>query len=51
MNKTSRLKTLPAGGSLFAVVGALAFVEFVSGIIQGYYTPLLSDIALIFVEE
>ena len=45
MNKTSRLKTLPAGESLFAVVGALAFVEFVSGIIQGYYTPLLSDIA------
>lgn len=30
-----------AGG----IVGALAAVEFTSGVIQGYYTPLLTDIA------
>lgn len=28
-----------------AVVGALAFVELTSGVLQGYYTPLLTDIA------
>jgi len=28
-----------------AIVGFLAFVEFTSGILQGYYTPLLTDIA------
>lgn len=32
-------------GPLAAVVGFLAFVEFTSGILQGYYTPMLSDIA------
>ncbi|QKJ19193.1 MFS transporter [Microbacterium hominis] len=32
-------------GALAAVVGFLAFVEFTSGVIQGYYTPMLSDIA------
>ena len=32
-------------GGLAAVVGVLAFVEFTSGIIQGYYTPLFTDIA------
>ncbi|WP_353828018.1 MFS transporter [Agromyces sp. SYSU T0242] len=32
-------------GPVAAVVGFLAFVEFTSGIIQGYYTPLLTDIA------
>jgi len=32
-------------GSVVAVVGFLAFVEFTSGIIQGYYTPLYTDIA------
>ena len=32
-------------GGLAAVVGFLAFVEFTSGVIQGYYTPLLTDIA------
>ncbi|WP_353114591.1 MFS transporter [Microbacterium sp.] len=32
-------------GTLAAVVGFLAFVEFTSGVIQGYYTPMLSDIA------
>ena len=32
-------------GGLAAVVGYLAFVEFTSGIIQGYYTPMMTDIA------
>ncbi|MFD5600231.1 MFS transporter [Leucobacter sp. NPDC058333] len=32
-------------GVLAGVVGFLAFVEFTSGFIQGYYTPMLSDIA------
>ncbi|UJP09036.1 MFS transporter [Microbacterium sp. KUDC0406] len=38
----TRTKTL---GALATVVGFLAFVEFTSGVIQGYYTPMLSDIA------
>lgn len=32
-------------GGLAAVVGALALVEITSGIIQGFYTPILTDIA------
>lgn len=32
-------------GGLAAVIGYLAFVEFTSGIIQGYYTPMMTDIA------
>lgn len=32
-------------GSLAGIVGFLAFVEFTSGVLQGYYTPMLSDIA------
>lgn len=32
-------------GPLAGVVGFLAFVEFTSGILQGYYTPMLTDIA------
>jgi len=32
-------------GALASVVGFLAFVEFTSGVVQGYYTPMLSDIA------
>ncbi|QTX04032.1 MFS transporter [Agromyces archimandritae] len=32
-------------GTVAAVVGFLAFVEFTSGILQGYYTPVLTDIA------
>src|SRR3954447_10479516 len=32
-------------GPLTAVVGFLAFVELTSGILQGYYTPMLTDIA------
>ena len=38
----TRTRTL---GTLAAVVGFLAFVEFTSGVLQGYYTPMLSDIA------
>nr|WP_274638150.1 MFS transporter [Microbacterium bovistercoris] len=32
-------------GMLMGVVGFLAFVEFTSGVLQGYYTPMLTDIA------
>ncbi|MDO5052531.1 MAG: MFS transporter [Pseudoclavibacter sp.] len=32
-------------GPLAAVVGVLALVELTSGILQGYYTPMLSDLA------
>lgn len=32
-------------GALASLVGFLAFVEFTSGVLQGYYTPMLSDIA------
>lgn len=32
-------------GALASVVGFLAFVEFTSGVLQGYYTPMLTDIA------
>ncbi|WP_278236102.1 MFS transporter [Isoptericola sp. AK164] len=33
------------GASMTVVVGFLAFVELTSGVIQGYYTPLLTDVA------
>ena len=33
------------GAALAAVVGFPAFVEFTSGVLQGYYTPMLTDIA------
>lgn len=39
-----RLPRVPLG-PLAAIVGFLAFVEFTSGILQGYYTPMLTDIA------
>ena len=32
-------------GTLVSIVGLLAFVEFTSGVLQGYYTPMLTDIA------
>lgn len=32
-------------GSLATVVGFLVFVEFTSGVLQGWYTPMLTDIA------
>ena len=35
-------------GALGAVVGFLVFVELTSGVIQGFYTPLLTDIARYF---
>ena len=38
----TRTRTL---GALAGVVGFLAFVEFTSGILQGYYTPMLTNIA------
>ncbi len=38
----TRTRTL---GILATVVGFLAFVEFTSGVLQGYYTPMLTDIA------
>ncbi|MFS0892770.1 MFS transporter [Microbacterium sp. 179-I 3D3 NHS] len=38
----TRTRTL---GALATVVGFLAFVEFTSGVLQGYYTPMLTDIA------
>jgi len=38
-------KPTALAGSVVAVVGFLAFVEFTSGILQGYYTPLFTDIA------
>lgn len=38
----TRARTL---GTLASVVGFLAFVEFTSGILQGYYTPMLTNIA------
>lgn len=34
-----------AAGGLWSIVGFLAFVEFTSGFLQGYYTPMLTDIA------
>lgn len=32
-------------GPLASIVGFLAFVEFTSGVLQGFYTPMLTDIA------
>jgi MFS family permease len=33
------------GGTMAVIVGMLAFVELTSGVLQGYYTPMLTDIA------
>lgn len=41
----SKTKTRVRLGSLAGIVGFLAFVEFTSGVLQGYYTPMLTDIA------
>ena len=35
----------PRLGALVGIVGFLAFVEFTSGVLQGWYTPMLTDIA------
>ncbi len=40
-SKKPRVKLGPLAG----IVGFLAFVEFTSGMLQGYYTPMLTDIA------
>ncbi|XPP25947.1 MAG: MFS transporter [Leucobacter sp.] len=48
MSKAVSAATRPSRirlGALSGVVGFLAFVEFTSGILQGYYTPMLTDIA------
>ncbi|MDQ0613929.1 MFS family permease [Microbacterium sp. W4I4] len=44
MTRTDALRKTTFG-ALAAVVGFLAFVEFTSGVLQGYYTPMLTDIA------
>ncbi|MGB3375210.1 MAG: MFS transporter [Microbacterium sp.] len=44
MTRTDSLRKTTFG-ALAAVVGFLAFVEFTSGVLQGYYTPMLTDIA------
>lgn len=36
---------LTVSSGIWSVVGALVFVELTSGVLQGYYTPLLTDIA------
>ena len=48
MSRVSRTAPGPARhrlGVLAGIVGFLAVVEFTSGFLQGYYTPMLSDIA------
>lgn len=47
MNATAATstKTKVRLGALAGIVGFLAFVELTSGILQGYYTPMLTDIA------
>ena len=42
MARNDRARVLKVGGGL---VGALIVVEFVSGFLQGYYTPLATDVA------
>ncbi len=44
-NEHSGKRTNVRLGALAGVVGFLAFVEFTSGVLQGYYTPMLTDIA------
>ncbi len=45
MSKTAGTAPKVKLGTLMGVVGFLAFVEFTSGVLQGYYTPMLTDIA------
>lgn len=45
MNSARSLSRQPAVRGLAVVVGFLVAVEFASGILQGYYTPILTDIA------
>ena len=44
MTATSARPVRPVPG-LFAIVGFLVCVELASGVLQGYYTPIYSDIA------
>lgn len=44
MSRTASARAVTLG-TLAGVVGFLAFVEFTSGVLQGYYTPMLTDIA------
>ncbi|MDI6024274.1 MFS transporter [Leucobacter sp. UT-8R-CII-1-4] len=44
-NEKTSSRTKVRLGALAGVVGFLAFVEFTSGVLQGYYTPMLTDIA------
>lgn len=41
----STINAVRIAGPLAAIVGALALVEITSGVLQGYYTPILTDIA------
>ena len=41
----SRASTSARAVGMSAIIGAFAVVEFTSGILQGFYTPILSDIA------
>ncbi|WP_019147109.1 MFS transporter [Timonella senegalensis] len=41
----SMINAVRIAGPLAAIVGALALVEITSGVLQGYYTPILTDIA------
>lgn len=47
MTRTGQAETRPAPvvPGLWAVVGLLVCVEIASGVLQGYYTPIFSDIA------
>jgi MFS family permease len=44
-NSTPQAKQKFKLGVLVGVVGFLAFVEFTSGVLQGYYTPMFTEIA------
>ncbi len=44
-NSTPATKSRVRLGPLAGIVGFLAFVEFTSGVLQGFYTPMLTDIA------
>ncbi len=42
---TTKRAGLTPGTSIVAIVGFLAAVEFASGVLQGFYTPIFTDIA------
>lgn len=50
MRARARAQARTAGGistksTIFAVIGVLVFLEFASGILQGYYSPIYTDVA------